>query len=67
MTDSPKAGDVYSSDRVNEWIATIRKTYSRRATWGVRLDRAHAQAMIEVKPSKPSEGGPTPSPNDPRP
>jgi hypothetical protein len=64
MTDSPKAGDVYSSDRVSEWVATIRKRYSGRATWGVRLDRAHALAMIEVKVS---EGGPTPSPNDPRP
>ena len=64
MTDSPKAGDVYSSDRVSEWIATIRKRYSRRVTWGVRLDRAHALAMIEVKLS---EGGPTPVPNDPRP
>jgi hypothetical protein len=64
MTDSPKAGDVYSPDRVGEWIATIRKRYSRRATWGVHLDHAHAQAMIEVKLS---EGGPILSPNDPRP
>jgi hypothetical protein len=64
MTDSPKAGDVYSLDRVGEWIATIRKRYSRRATWGVRLDHAHAQAVIEVKLS---EGGPILSPNDPRP
>jgi hypothetical protein len=64
MTDSPKAGDVYSDARVSEWIATIRKRYSRRATWGVRLDRAHAQAMIEVKLN---ESGATPSPDDPRP
>ena len=64
MTDSPKAGDVYSPDRVNEWIATIEKRYGRRANWGSQVDRAHAQVMIEVKLR---EGGPSPSPNDPRP
>jgi hypothetical protein len=64
MTDSPKAGDVYSPDRVNEWIATIEKRYGRRVVWGAQLDHAHAQVMIEVKRR---EGGPNPSPNDPRP
>jgi hypothetical protein len=63
MTDSPKAGDVYSPVRVNEWIATIEKRYGRRANWGSHFDRAHAQVMIEVKLS---DGGPNPSPNDPR-
>lgn len=64
MTDSPKTGDVYLPDRVNEWIATVEKRYARRANWGVQLDHAHAQVKIEVKLS---EGGPKPSPNDPRP
>jgi hypothetical protein len=64
MTDSPKTGDVYSPDRVNEWIATVEKRYARRANWGVQLDHAHAQVKIEVKLS---EGGPKPLPNDPRP
>ena len=64
MTDSPKAGDLYSPARVNEWIASIENRYGRRATWGSRFDRAHAQVMIEVRPR---DGGPSPSPNDPRP
>lgn len=64
MTDSPKAGDVYSPDRVNEWIATIEKRYGRRVGWGAQLDHAHAQVTIEVKLG---EGGPISSPNDPRP
>jgi len=64
MTDSPKAGDVYSPDRVNEWIATIEKSYGRRVNWGSQFDHAHAQVMIEVKLR---DGGPIPSPNDPRP
>jgi hypothetical protein len=63
MTDSPKAGDVYSPARVNEWIASIEKTYGRRATWGSQFDRAHAQVMIEVH----LRDGQNPSPNDPRP
>ena len=49
MTDSPKAGDVYSPARVNEWIANIEKRYGRQVNWGSQLDRAHAQVMIEVK------------------
>ena len=64
MTDSPKAGDVYSPARINEWIATVEKRYGRRVGWGAQLDRAHAQVMIAVKLR---EGGPNPSPNDPRP
>jgi outer membrane protein assembly factor BamA len=63
MADSPKAGDVYSPARVNEWIATIEKRYARRAVWGVESDRAHAQMMIEVQ----WEGGPNPLFNDRRP
>ena len=49
MTESPKAGDVYSAAQVNEWIGTIEKKYGRRAVWGARVDRVHAQVMIEVK------------------
>jgi hypothetical protein len=64
MTDSPKAGDVYSPDRVNEWIATVEKKYGRRVGWGAQIDHAQAQVMIEVKLR---EGGPNSSPNDPRP
>jgi hypothetical protein len=64
MTDSPKAGDVYSPTRVNGWIASIEKRDARRANWGVQFDQAHAQVNIEVKLR---EGGPKPSPNDPRP
>lgn len=63
MTDSPKAGDVYSPARVNEWIASIEKKYRRRATWGSQFDRAHAQVMIEVELSD----GQNPSPSDPHP
>jgi hypothetical protein len=61
MKDSPKAGDVYSPNRVNEWIATIEKRDARRANWGAQFDPSHAQARIEVKFM---EGGPKPSPND---
>src|SRR5580704_12430808 len=64
MTDSPKAGDVYSPDRINEWIATVEKRYGRRVGWAAQLDHAHAQVMIAVKLR---EGSPNPSPNDPRP
>jgi len=64
IADAPKVGDVYSPDRVNEWIATIEKRYGRRVNWGSQFDRAHAQVMIEVKLG---EGGPISSPNDPRP
>jgi hypothetical protein len=64
MADSPKAGDVYSPDRVNQWIAAIGKRYARRAVWGVEFDRSHAQAMIEVKLR---DSGPNPSSNEPRP
>jgi hypothetical protein len=64
MKDSPKAGDVYSPIRVNEWIATVEKRDSRRANWGVHFDHVHAQAKVEVRLS---EDGPNPSPNDPHP
>ncbi len=64
MADSPKAGDVYSPDRVNEWIAAVEKRYVQRANWGVRLDHAHAQAEIEVKLTQDAPQSP---PNDPRP
>lgn len=64
MADAPKAGGVYSPDRVNEWIETIEKRYGRRVNWGSQFDRAHAQVMIEVKLG---EAGPIPSPNDPSP
>jgi outer membrane protein assembly factor BamA len=59
MTDSPKAGEVYSPDRVNEWIARIGRRYGRRAYWNVQVDHAHAQAMIQVKLL---EGSPRPRP-----
>lgn len=62
--ESPKPGDVYSPDRVNQWIATIEKKYGRRVNWGSQFDRAHAQVTIEVKLG---EGGPILSPNDPNP
>jgi hypothetical protein len=63
MTDSPKAGDAYSPTLVNEWIDSIEQRDARRANWGVQFDQAHAQVNIEVKLR---EGGPKPSPNDPR-
>jgi hypothetical protein len=62
MTDSPKAGDVYSPARINEWIATIEKRDARRANWGAQFDHAHAKVKIEVKLR---EGKPKPSPNRP--
>jgi hypothetical protein len=61
MTDSPKAGDVYSPDRINEWIATIEKRENRRANWGAQLDQVHAQVKIKVKFM---EDGLKPSPKD---
>jgi hypothetical protein len=50
MTDSPKAGDVYSPDRINEWIATLKSQYNRALSWGVRCDHATADCRIEVGP-----------------
>jgi hypothetical protein len=50
MTDSPKAGDVYSPDRINEWIATLKRQYDRELSWGVRCDHATADCRIEVGP-----------------
>src|ERR1700728_278588 len=64
MTDSHKAGDVFSPARINEWIATVEKRYGRRVGWGAQLDRAHAQVMSAVKLR---EGGPNPSPTNPHP
>lgn len=53
MTDSPKAGDVYSPDRINEWIATLKSQYNRALSWGVRCDHATADCTIEVGPDTP--------------
>ena len=53
MTDSPKAGDVYSPAHVNESITAIEKRYGRRADWRAHFDRAQAQVTIEVQ----REGG----------
>ena len=64
MRDSPKAGDVYSPSRVNEWIANIEKRDARRANWGAEFDPVHAQVKIEVNFM---EDGLKPSPNGPRP
>jgi hypothetical protein len=50
MTDSPKAGDVYSPDRVNEWIAILKSQYNRALSWGVRCDHATADCTVEVGP-----------------
>jgi hypothetical protein len=50
MTDSPKAGDVCSPDRVREWIATLKSQYNRELSWGVRYDHATADCRIEVGP-----------------
>jgi len=50
MTDSPKAGDVYSPDRINEWIATLKNQYNRALSWGVRCDHATADCRIAVGP-----------------
>ena len=50
MTDSPKAGDVYSPDRINEWIATLKSQYNRALSWGVRCDHETADCRIEAGP-----------------
>ena len=50
MTNSPKAGDVYSPDRINEWISTLKSQYNRVVYWGVRCDHATADCRIEVGP-----------------
>jgi outer membrane protein assembly factor BamA len=64
MKDSPRAGDLYSPNRVNEWIASIEKRDARRGNWGAQFDQVHAQVKIEVKFM---EVGLKPSPNNPRP
>jgi hypothetical protein len=50
LTDSPKAGDVYSPDRINEWIATLKSQYNRVLSWGVRCDHSTADCRIEAGP-----------------
>jgi len=50
MADSPKAGDVYSPDRINEWIATVKSQYNRALSWGVRCDHATTDCTIDVGP-----------------
>jgi hypothetical protein len=49
MSTAPTVGDVYSADRMNDWIATLKNRYNRAAHWGMRLDHADADATIEVQ------------------
>jgi hypothetical protein len=49
MSGAPTVGDVYSADRINDWIASLKSRYNRAAHWGMRLDHANADATIEVE------------------
>lgn len=52
--DAPKPGDVYSADRMNEWVGRLRKEYAgqdsrlKLVRSGVAYDHAHAQVTIQV-------------------
>jgi outer membrane protein assembly factor BamA len=49
MAGCPRPGDVYSPDRMNDWILSIEKRYGRTAKEQRYLvDHAHAQATLEV-------------------
>lgn len=45
---APKAGEVYSPARMNDWVATLQKKYHQRVNWGVRGDPPNAQVSIDV-------------------
>jgi len=49
ITDAPKAGDVYSAARINDWIGSVTKRVGRRANWDAHYDHAHAQVTIAVR------------------
>jgi hypothetical protein len=56
MSTAPTAGDVFSTDRISGWIATLKSQYNRALSWGWRCDHATADCTIEVgQPSHPSE------------
>lgn len=48
MPTAPTAGDIYSADRINQWIATLKSQYNRELSWAVRFDHATADCTIEV-------------------
>jgi outer membrane protein assembly factor BamA len=54
MQDGPKSGDVFRPDRINDWLEQIRNKFAKNAgplesvTWGVKFDRAHSQANVQV-------------------
>jgi outer membrane protein assembly factor BamA len=54
MRDAPKAGDVYSAARMNEWMKSLRDREEheglalRVPQWGVEFDHEHAGARVFV-------------------
>jgi hypothetical protein len=51
MSTAPTAGDVYSADRINEWILTVKSQYNRALSWAVRCDYAASDCTIQVGPA----------------
>ena len=51
MSTAPAAGDVYSADRINGWITTVKSQYNKALGWAVRCDHATADCTIEVGPA----------------
>ena len=56
MAGAPSSGEIYSAGRMNDWVSTINKQYTRRASWGATYDHVKAEVAIEVKldPGHPS-------------
>jgi outer membrane protein assembly factor BamA len=54
MQDSPKSGDVFSPDRINDWLEQIRDKFAKNAgpleslNWGAKFDYAHTQVNVQV-------------------
>jgi outer membrane protein assembly factor BamA len=54
MQDGPKSGDVFSPDRINDWLGQIRDKFAKNAgpleslNWGAKFDYAHFQVNVQV-------------------